>query len=170
LQRAGDEMNRREFLQLPAMAVTLGSAQQKTLAVLAAPGPRKKVAALATTYFLRSHADDVITRFLEGYWINSDYSPPSFEVVSLYMDQIHPADIGYRLSTAYNFQVVKSIPEALTLGTGKLAVDAVLLVAEHGNYPFNDRGQQLYPRFNFFSQMVETFRKSKCVVPVLHSI
>ena len=51
-----------------------------------------------------------------------------------------------RLSTAYDFRVTKSIADALTLGTGKLAVDGVLMVAEHGNYPFNDKQQQLYPR------------------------
>lgn len=147
-------MRRREFLQLPVLAALVGSER------------RKKIAALTTTYFMRSHADDEITRFLEGYWINDQYTSPSFEVVSLYMDQVHPADIGYRLSTAYNFPVVKSIPQALTLGTGKLAVDAVLLVAEHGNYPFNNRQQKLYPRFRFFSQVVETFRNSGRVVPV----
>ena len=58
------------------------------------------------------------------------------DIVSLYMDQIHPADIGVRLSTAYDFRVTKSIADALTLGSGKLAVDGVLLVAEHGDYPF----------------------------------
>jgi hypothetical protein len=62
--------------------------------------------------------------------------------------------------------VVKSIAEALTLGTGKLAVDGVLLVAEHGNYPFNDKQQQLYPRFEFFQQVVDVFRSSGRVVPV----
>jgi hypothetical protein len=82
------------------------------------------------------------------------------------MDQLHPADIGYRLAGAYNFPVVKSISEALTLGTGKLAVDGVLLVAEHGNYPFNERQQQLYPRFRFFQQVVDTFRNSGRAVPV----
>ena len=70
-----------------------------------------------------------------------------------------PADIGYRLAAAYNFPVVRSIAEALTLGTGKLAVDGVLLVAEHGNYPFNDKQQQLYPRFKFFQQVVDIFRQ-----------
>ena len=43
------------------------------------------------------------------------------DIVSLYMDQIHPADIGHRLSTAYDFPVTKSIADALTLGTGKLS-------------------------------------------------
>src|SRR6516225_5559985 len=118
------------------------------------------------SYFLRSHADDIITRFLEGYWINDRYYSPPGEIVSLYLDQVHAADIGYRLSTAFGFPVVKSIADALTLGTGKLAVDGVLLVAEHGDYPFNDKQQQLYPRFEFHQQMVEVFRKSGRAVPV----
>jgi len=48
-------MRRREFLQLPAIAA------------LPTSGQRKKIAAITTTYFVRSHADDIITRFLEGY-------------------------------------------------------------------------------------------------------
>ena len=148
-------MRRREFLAGTA-ALPLAAFQTR----------KPRIAALTTTYFLRSHADDIITRFLEGYWINDRYYSPPGEIVSLYLDQVHPADIGYRLSTAYGFPVVKSIADALTLGTGKLAVDGVLLVAEHGDYPFNDKQQQLYPRFEFHQQMVEVFRKSGRAVPV----
>jgi hypothetical protein len=61
---------------------------------------------------------------------------------------------------------VKSIAEALTLGTGKLAVDGVLLIAEHGNYPHNEKNQQLYPRYEFFEQVVDVFRKSGRTCPV----
>ncbi len=147
-------MRRREFLQLPVLAAVRGGARPK------------RIAALTTTYFVRSHADDIITRFLEGYWINDRYYAPIFQVASLYMDQVHPADIGYRLAAAYDFPLVRSITEALTLGKGKLAVDGVLLVAEHGNYPFNERQQQLYPRFRFFQEVVEVFRTSGRSVPV----
>src|SRR5205814_731815 len=62
--------------------------------------------------------------------------------------------------------VTKSIAEALTLGTGKLAVDGVLLVAEHGNYPFNDKQQKLCPRYEFHQQVVDVFRKSGRAVPM----
>jgi hypothetical protein len=147
-------MKRRSFLQLPAAAA------------LDAASGRKKIAALSTTYHVRSHSDNFITRFLEGYWINDRYYPPPCDIVSLYMDQVHPADIGYRLASAYDFPVVKSIEQALTLGTGKLAVDGVLQIAEHGNYPFNDRQQQLYPRYEFFEQIVKVFRASGRSVPV----
>ena len=127
-------MKRREFLAGTA-ALPLAAFQQRRL----------RIAALSTTYHVRSHSDNFITRFLEGYWINERYYPPPCDVVSLYLDQVHPADIGYRLSNAYGFPVMKSIAEALTLGTGKLAVDGVLLVAEHGNYPFNDKQHSFIP-------------------------
>jgi hypothetical protein len=146
-------MRRREFLQLPALAAVPSAT-------------RKKIAALVTTYYVRSHADNFVTRFLEGYWINENFYPPPGDIVSLYMEQVYPADIGYKLSAAYGFPVVKSISEALTLGTGKLAVDGVLLVGEHGNYPVNEKQQKLYPRYKFFEQMVDVFRKSERSVPV----
>lgn len=63
-------------------------------------------------------------------------------------------------------RVASSIEDALTLGTGKLAVDGVVLVCEHGNYPFNDRQQQLYPRYEFFEQVVNVFRSSGRSCPV----
>ena len=135
-------------------------------ALLRAADGRKKIAALSTTYHVRSHSDNFITRMLEGYWINEKHYQPPCDIVSLYMDQIHPADIGQRLASAYGFPVKKSIADALTLGTGKLAVDGVLMVAEHGNYPFNDKQQQLYPRFEFFEQIVKVFRASGRSVPV----
>src|SRR3954468_1087092 len=147
-------MKRRSFLQLPAAAA------------LAAASGRKKIAALSTTYHVRSHSDNFITRFLEGYWIGDRYYDPPFQVVSLWMDQVHPADVGQRLAQAYDVRVTKTIADALTLGTGKLAVDGVVLVCEHGNYPHNEKQQQLYPRYEFFEQVVKVFRDSGRSCPV----
>lgn len=135
-------------------------------AVRAVAAPKKRIAALCSTYHVRSHADNIITRFLEGYWINDAYHPPEFEMASLWMDQVHPADIGRRLARAYGFPVVKSIREALTLGGRELAVDGVLLVCEHGNYPHNEKNQQLYPRYEFYEQVVQVFRTSRRSCPV----
>jgi len=104
--------------------------------------------------------DNIITRFLEGYWIHQKYYEPPFEVASLWMDQKHPADVGNRLAKAYGMPVTKTIADALTLGTGKLAVDAVIVVCEHGEYPHNEKQQQLYPRYEFFEQVVQVFKNS----------
>jgi hypothetical protein len=149
-------ISRRGFLA--GVSISSGRAQPK----------RKKIAAITTTYHVRSHADNFITRFLEGYWINERYYPPPCDVASLYVDQIHPADISRRLSMAYGFPILPSIREALTLGTGKLAVDGVLLIAEHGDYPDNDKQQKLYPRYEFFREIVEVFRASGRSVPVFN--
>ena len=141
-------MNRRQFL------------------ALAAQSPRRRIACLSSTYHVRSHSDNFITRFLEGYWIGETHHDPPFELASLWMDQIHPADIGHRLAAAYSVPVTKDIASALTLGTGKLAVDGVVLVCEHGDYPHNEKQQQLYPRFEFFEQVVNVFRHSGRSCPV----
>ena len=59
-----------------------------------------------------------------------------------------------------------TIHEALTLGTDELAVDGVLLVAELGDYEVNDKEQKLYPRFELFLQITDTFRRCHRAVPV----
>jgi hypothetical protein len=148
-------MRRREFLTTGAAAAV---AQGQTA--------KKKIACLSSTYHVRSHSDNFITRFLEGYWIHEKYYSPPFEVASLWMDQLHPGDVGQRLASAHGVSLKKSIPEALTLGTGKLAVDGVILVCEHGNYPHNEKQQQLYPRYEFFEQVVKVFKESGRSCPV----
>ena len=67
---------------------------------------------------------------------------------------------------AYGIERCGSVGEALTLGTGKLAVDGVLLLLEHGDYPLNERRQKLYPRYEYLEQVVEVFRESGRSVPV----
>ncbi len=151
-------MRRREFLSLAAAPAFVGSSSAQTA--------RKKIAAISSTYFVRSHADDIDTRFLEGYWLGDTFHPSPCEIVSLYLDQTHPADVGHRLSAAFGFPIVPTIEDALTRGTGKLAVDGVLIVCEHGDYPFNDKMQQLYPRYEFFERVVKVFRASGRSVPV----
>src|SRR2546426_7722998 len=108
-------MRRRDFIQIGAAAWPARK--------LAGATARKKIAALSTTYHVRSHSDNFITRFLEGYWINEKYYPPPCDIVSLYTDQVHSNDISRRLSAAYGFKIHSTIGDALTLGTGKLAVD-----------------------------------------------
>jgi hypothetical protein len=147
-------MKRRQFLTAAAVTPLLRGQE------------RKRIACLSSTYHVRSHSDNFITRFLEGYWIHEKYYEPPFQVASLWMDQVHPADIGRRLSSAYGVRLMPSIADALTLGTGKLAVDGVILVCEHGNYPHNEKQQQLYPRYEFFEQVVNVFRASGRSCPV----
>lgn len=151
-------INRRTFLSSSGAAALA--------AILPGPRPlhgasgRKKIAALSTTYHVRSHSDNFITRFLEGYWIGDKYHEPPADVVSLFVEQEHPADISTRLAKTWGVPKFPTIREALTLGGGELAVDGVLLIGEHGNYPTNVKNQKLYPRHRFMSEVVGVYRQS----------
>src|SRR5204863_10133122 len=70
------------------------------------------------------------------------------------------------LAQAHGVRVSKTIEDALMLGTGKLAVDGVLLVCEHGQYPRSPTGSIRYPKRKFFEEIVRIFEKSGRVVPV----
>ena len=72
------------------------------------------------------------------------------------------------LAKKHGFTIYDSIEKALTRGGPKLAVDGVLLIGEHGNYPKTERGQILYPRRRFFEETAKVFEKSKTSVPVFN--
>src|SRR5204863_5035808 len=91
---------------------------------------------------------------------------PAAEIAAVYVEQKKANDLSERLSKKHGFRSCAGIAEALTLGTGKLAVDGVLLIGEHGDYPYNDKGQKLYPRYELFQKVVEVFRRSGRAVPV----
>jgi hypothetical protein len=162
-------MNRRGFLRgaCGATAAALFS-EQLTGQLVAPPASDKRVAAIVTTYHRYSHADNIVTRFMEGYSIVGRSYPPPCRVASLYIDQITDIDIGRPLARRWGIPVVPTIADALTLGKDRLVVDGVVIVAEHGDYPINDRGQKQYPRRRFFEEVIRVFRASKRSVPVFN--
>src|SRR5579863_5320277 len=88
------------------------------------------------------------------------------QVVSLYVDQKPDGDLSAARAREFGFKVYPTIAEALCCGGRDLAVDAVLTVGEHGNYPRNKKGQILYPRYEFFEQCAEVFERSGRSVPI----
>ncbi len=128
---------------------------------------RPKLAGVVTTYFKYSHAQHIIDRFLDGYGWNGAHHHPPMDLVSLYVDQVGSTDLSReRLKRHPEVKGCSTIAEALTLGGSKLAVDGVVLVGEHGNYPRNEKGQTKYPRYEFFEQIVKVYRDSGKSVPV----
>src|SRR5215475_8471773 len=128
---------------------------------------RPKIAAVATTYFKYSHAQHIVDRFLDGYGWNGTHHYPPMDLMSLYVNQVGNNDLSReRLKRHTATRASETIADALTLGTGKLAVDGVVLVGEHGNYPRNEKGQTKYPRYEFFEQIVEVYRSSGRAVPL----
>jgi hypothetical protein len=126
----------------------------------------KRIAVIATVYRYLSHAQHMGDRFLVGYPHNGAWHRPDMKVVSLYVDQKPEGDQSAERAQEFGFQVYPTIAEALRCGGDKLAVDAILTIGEHGNYPQNEKGQILYPRYEFFKQVVEVFEKDGRSVPV----
>jgi hypothetical protein len=126
----------------------------------------KRIAVIATVYRYLSHAQHMGDRFLVGYPHNGAWHRPDMKVVSLYVDQKPEGDQSAERAQEFGFQVYPTIAEALRCGGDKLAVDAVLTIGEHGDYPQNEKGQILYPRYEFFKQVVEVFEKDGRSVPV----
>jgi hypothetical protein len=148
---------RREFLGSAAALAAAGALPQAA--------PARRIAAVNTVYHLRSHAYHIAGRFLHGYTVGGFHHQPPFRLVRMYNDQMPEADLSRGLARKFGFEIVKTVADALG-GAGGLDVDGVLLIGEHGNYPENERGQQLYPRHKFFMQIVDVFRKSGRSCPV----
>ena len=151
-------MNRRSFI----LGTTAASA------ALAAAAPRKKIALIITAMFEKSHAQHFMDRLALGYNWAGNWQKPRVDLVSLYVDQFPDNDLARGRSQRYGVPIHKTIADALTLGTGKLAVDGVVIIGEHGKYPENELGQTLYPRYEFFKEVVKVFEASGRSVPVFN--
>ncbi len=127
---------------------------------------RPKIAAIVTEYRPRSHADVIVTKFLEGFPTDEGVVAPEVDIVSMYMDQIADRDIGRTLANAHGVPIYPSIPKALTLGGNDLVVDGVLLIGEHGDYAWNEKEQHLYPRKYFFEQICGIIETRGKPIPV----
>jgi hypothetical protein len=142
---------------------------------LAAPsaspaGRPKKIAAIMTVLWEKraSHARSIIGKCLFGYNYDGKPPKPGFEIASMFTHQTPEDDISRDWSRKTGVPVFPTIHEALTLGGKDLAVDGVLLIGEHGDYPWNEKGQHLYPRFELFLEITDTFRATGKSVPVFN--
>ncbi len=163
--------SRRQFLRAAGRAIACGATLSSPLTLFkpiarGAAAERLKIAAIVTVYTYRSHAHVILENFLEPYLFNGKLTSPGMDIVSLYVDQVPAHDLSRAISAKHKIPIHTSIHEALCLGTGRLAVDGVLSIAEHGNYPVNDKAQMEYPRKRFFDEIVAVFRKSRKVAPV----
>ena len=128
---------------------------------------KKKIAAVVTEYRLHSHADVIVGKILEGFNYDGG-AGPNMQLVSMYVDQFPKGDMSRELAKKHGFKIYPTIEGALTLSGAELAVDGVLSIGEHGQYPNNDKGQILYPRRRFFEGIASTFTKCKKSVPVFN--
>jgi hypothetical protein len=132
-------------------------------------GTRPKLAAITTVYRKMAHTQHVVDRYLEGYGWNGTHHHPEMDLIALYVDQVGSDDLSRDRAARFpTMKIYPTIAEALTCGTSKLAVDGVVVVGEHGDYPKTPKGQVQYPRYRFFEEIVAVFRSSGRSVPMFN--
>lgn len=89
-------------------------------------------------------------------------------MAGLYVDQFNEGDLSRDRARRHRVKIYPTIEEALTLGRSRLAVDGVVIIAEHGFYPRTEKGQTRYPRYEFFQRTVKVFEDSGRSVPVFN--
>ena len=153
---------RRSFL-LTTAATAMASVAKAAPAV-----PRKKIALIGTVVHKHSHAQHFLDRHALGYSWGGGWQQPRVDLAGLYIAQFPEGDLARSRAKRYNLTLSPGIADALTLGTGKLAVDGVVIIGEHGDYPRNEMGQTLYPRYEFFQEVMKVFETSGRSVPVFN--
>jgi len=157
-------IRRREFL---AGAASLALAPRVALNQ-EPPARRKRIAFVGTEVRNHSHAQHFLNPLAVGYGWRGGWQEPRLDIASVYIDQFPDNDLGKVRVAKYGLKLVPSIADALTLGTGKLAVDGVVVIGEHGKYPRNEKRQVLYPRYEWFKEIVRIFESSGRAVPVFN--
>ena len=158
---------RREFLEAAGASAIL--AGLGPVARSAEPSQaRPKIAAITTAYHYLSHAYHIVGRFLDGFDLHDGKGlhRPDFEVASLFIEQAPSNDLGREKAIRHGVRLSPNVADALMLGTGKVAVDGVLLIAEHGDYPFNEKLQKLYPRGKLFREVLDVLKTFGASVPI----
>ncbi len=162
-------IHRREFLAGASLFVAAGVGNMQTAvaaeSAVAIPQKPLRVAAINSIYRLRSHAYHICGRVIHGYTKDGFHHQPALKLVRMYNDQYPKDDLGREYGKKFGVEVSDTVASALG-GPKSLDVDAVLLIIEHGDYPLNDFGQVLYPRYELFQQIVDVFRASGKTVPV----
>lgn len=161
-------LSRRTFLAHTGLIGSCVLGGGARLAFGAETPPRPKVAVIFTAFSYRLHAHVLLENFLQPYLFSGKKTDPGVDVVSFYGDQFPEDDMSREVAKQFHIPIYPTIAEALCLGGKQLAVDAVLLIGEHGDYPENEKGQQEYPRKRFFDETVAVFERSGRVAPVFN--
>ena len=129
---------------------------------------RKKIAFIGTEVRPLAHAQHFLDRLTLGYPWGGVWQQPRLDVAGVYIDQAPPGDLTPARAKKRRLTLYPTVADTLTLGTGKLAVDGVVIIGEHGDYPKNAKGQVLYPRYQWFKEVVKVFEASGRSVPVFN--
>jgi hypothetical protein len=169
---------RREVLGMTGMAglAALTDIGSGALAKTAGQSPaatsaqrRPRIACLVSFWgATRSHADWIVTKLIDGYWWQGAHMPSRVDVVSVYIHQRDTSGLGQKVCKAKGIPIFDTVAQAVTLGGKELAVDGVVIVGEHGEYPTNLKRQWLLPRWWIYEKVMRVFEQSGRSVPVFN--
>ena len=140
----------------------LGSVAPLLLGAARAP----RVACLMNVWFPDSHADVFVSRLLDGYRLDHEWHPPRLAAASFYVDQFPANDMAREEAEEHGVRIYPTVAEALRLGGPRLAVDAIAVIGEHGNYPRTRLGNFMYPRWRYFDEVTRVMQEEGRVVPM----
>ncbi|MFN7934193.1 MAG: hypothetical protein U0R19_12755 [Bryobacteraceae bacterium] len=142
-------MDRRMFLA--ATAASAAQAQQG----------KAKIATIVTAYYRNSHADVFLGNMLRGFYWDGRRHESQLEIASMYLAQTPANDIGRGEASRHGIPMKPSVAEAIVPG-----LRGVALIGEHGDYPTNEKGQKLYPRYELMEQIVNAYRRTGRPLPL----
>ena len=154
-------MTRREMLGTTGMVSLAAFSGLDATALAQTPQKRPRIACLVSYWgATRSHADWIVTKLLDGYWWQGAHMPSRVEVVSVYIHQFDTSLLGQKVCQSKKIPIFSTVGDAVTLGGKELAVDGVVIVGEHGDYPTNLKGQWLLPRWWMYHEVMRVFDHS----------
>lgn len=166
---ANPVFTRREMLTMATVAGLTALTGNVAAAFPRTPQARPRIAVLASYWGeTRSHADWIVNKLIDGYWWDGAYTPSRVDVASIYLHQHDESQLARKVAAAKGIPVYKSVGEAVMLGGKELAVDGVVIVAEHGQYATDLKGHWLLPRWWIYNQVIRVFEQSKRSVPVFN--
>src|SRR6476620_1422544 len=146
----------------PLAGSVAGAVQQGTQA-------RPRIACIVTFWGAPgSHADWIVAKLMDGYWWQGAHTASRVDVASVYIHQFETSLLGQKICKAKQIPIYKTVSEAVTLGGPELAVDGIVIVGEHGDYPTDLKGHWLLPRWWMYQQVIRVFERTKRSVPVFN--